>query len=292
MGGVSGFAFLGAVCALAAFPGGIEGAALLRSVRIGYVRACITCSQPGPRPQPFSATESELDSAAPTVGRGHAGLRSRIGRAQKWVAGTAGAMLVFGASSRPAQAFWPFQPPPPPPEEVKAWIEIKIPDMSWMQSKTTDPDQKEAERKTGEAVAIGIIALTALRTLQVNRRENKDEFARIKAETERLDKLQEDFLLDEDVIIDDDLFSSLRKRMEKTDGPVEPDRPAGFDPEAPEPAAPVAAGDTSSTPPRPTPPATGDAAPEGDAPAAEEEEDQAARDADIERLKRMFGGGK
>jgi hypothetical protein len=127
--------------------------------------------------------------------------------------------------------------------------------------------------------------------------EDRAELKRIKDEHERLKKMQDEFLVDEDVVVDEDLFSSLRKRMEKAgdgvDGPQEPPNSPGDSmpdepPLKPSPPAPSAISEPTDSPPRPTPP-TSAAPPAADDKPAAADSDADSMAADIERMKRMFG---
>merc|ERR1719198_832153 len=112
--------------------------------------------------------------------------------------------------------------------------------------------------------------------------EDEDEQKRIKKESERLESLAKEFTdIDEGVGTDEDMFASLRKRMQNgTDDGEGGDEGPGMGPPPDDPM-----------PPPPTLDSGGGAAvlepPTDDAP----EEPKTASPEDIERLKRMFGSG-
>lgn len=247
---------------------------------------------------------------------------SRLARARNWARAALSSALLVGSVGAPAaHAGWKSKPEvvvqkPKPLMTVK--LSKEVPEL------TTEQTVIVGAMTTAMAAGLFYYAKT------VSEAEDKAEIKRVKEETERLKKMRSEFLMDEEVVKDDDLFSSLRKRMEKEGGdvPTEPQRPdvdlgpdagpeMGGGPAAPpgddfggpppppqppkptpsspmgtlEPPAPRRA--RSFTPSADTPPAPPRA---GSRPAAGSDEggstpadDAGARDADIERLKRMFG---
>ncbi|KAG8465687.1 hypothetical protein KFE25_002994 [Diacronema lutheri] len=295
-------ALLLAFCALA--PAARCAVVLRHSRVVVRSRACIACADPASRPQP-----APLDSERSTgVGRSavRASLAARLARARKWAAAASSSVLLAAGASAPAFAARYVPPEVPKP---KARIEVNL--------------NSEPRELTGieQAMAVVLGAAMASALVYVGKRgadrEDREEEERIKGETERLKKMRNEFLMDEEVVKDDDLFSSLRKRMENAGQPgvpLEPPAPDVVDigpgdfgppkPAPPDPATPPPR--AAAQPPAPasparswTPPAPPSSAPTPPARPAEPAsgggggdqavEDAGARDADIERLKRMFG---
>lgn len=284
-----------------------ECATAVRLTRFVSTRACVRCATQPPRPEShfFSAEPSEITAlappAAPKLVRIRSALRVGAAKARKWATALATAGLFIAATSRPAFAAR-VKPAPPPPVEERGVVEFGF---------TSDP----RELTPSEKAICSVISAAAMGGLlwwgwSSGNEEEREESKRIKKETERLNKVREEFLLeDTEVVKDDDLFSSLRKRMEQGggegDGSPSDDLPpsppsAGLDSPPPKPKpspppAPTAQGPTA--PPRKRRPITPKPAePKASRPAGppaptpdEPVEDAAVRDADIERLKRMFG---
>jgi len=198
-------------------------------------------------------------------------VRAWLGKA---TTGAATAAIFFVAGSRPAQAARNQAPPEP-----KGRIEISF-------------DGEPRELSAAEKGVCTLISAAAAGGLLYwgkvsGDKEEEEEATRIKSETERLNKMRDEFLMDDEVVQDDDLFSSLRKRMENADGaPTDDDDGPDFP--GPEPDSPRAPPDTPrgglDMPVRDSPP------PPSPEPDDDDDDDSAgSRDADIERLKRMFG---
>lgn len=197
------------------------------------------------------------------------------------------AVAFFLAASRPASAG---RKPPAP--EPKGRIEVSF-------------DGEPRELTGAEKVVCTLISAGAAGGLLYwgkisGDQEEAEEEERIKTETERLNKLRDEFLMDDEVVQDDDLFSSLRKRMEEAgNAPAEPEDKfdegssegdgGGSPPPPPSPSGRPSAGGSALAEPPSTPqgPAASSEGPEGGDQAPGE-----SRDADIERLKRMFGDGE
>lgn len=229
-------------------------------------------------------------------------LAARLARVRKWArAALTSAVLVGGVSAPAALA------------ARKMQREVEKPRAMVNFGYTKEPKQLSSQEAListvmASAMAVGLLYYAKVATAE----DDKAEIKQIKDETERLKKVRQEFLMDDEVVQDDDLFSSLRKRMEKAGEPGVPTEPQGPDADmGPADEGPDDLLDPPPQPPKPTPmsptstaepPAPGrtgaDAPPTGSSPAArqardaeldEPPEDAVARDADIERLKRMFG---
>jgi len=109
--------------------------------------------------------------------------------------------------------------------------------------------------------------------------EDDEEQQRIKDETERLESQAKEYTdIDEGVISDEDMFAALRTRLNSTEtgGDGEGDGPTGSADDTPPPTPPPA-------------PAGGGGSALLEKPDTPDEPQPGASDADIERLKRMFG---
>jgi hypothetical protein len=258
-------------------------------------------ARPSRRPQSFDAPLEPSAGAPPAHlsafgGSKRAAIRQRIRRLRKWATTSVTALAFFLATSGPASARGKQVV-----EEPKPYFELNF---------EARPDRAErsvtaAEKAASFAIALGAASGLVYWNHVQGKKENVEEEERIKSETERLKKMQEEFLMDDKVTPDEDLLESLRKRMTKAGSDEgEPDSSPGdsldgFEPPEPsdpppDPPAPSAGGPSSATMPPPPPPpplAKGPAgdAPKPPAPAEGGSEDAAARDADIERLRRMFG---
>lgn len=245
-----------------------------------------------------SSDDLEMADALParTASRTRHAAGALLGRAQRWLAGAASG-LVFFAAARPAHAGRNAPPPEP-----RGRIEISF---------DAEPRELTGAEK---AVCVGISAAASGGLLYWGKltgdQEDRDEEKRIKSETERLNKVRDEFLMDDEVVNDDDLFSSLRKRMGKA-GSGEDDVPSGPEPsfdgfdgldglddsDDPTPSPPPSSAPSAPTglaepptglaePPTAPPEPPSSPAPE---PADDDDGPSGDRDADIERLKRMFG---
>mmetsp|Transcript_58358 Transcript_58358/g.153250 ORF Transcript_58358/g.153250 Transcript_58358/m.153250 type:complete len:246 (+) Transcript_58358:22-759(+) len=117
--------------------------------------------------------------------------------------------------------------------------------------------------------------------------EDEEEQRRVVDETERLERMAKEYTdIDEGVTVDEDLFASLRTRLNSTEtitGSEADEGPAGglgpLPPPPPPPPAPAGgAGSAVLEPPAPGPPA--------------DEPEPGASPEDIEQLKRMFGSNE
>ncbi len=115
--------------------------------------------------------------------------------------------------------------------------------------------------------------------------EDRAEAKRVKEEMDRLDKLQQEYRTEDSVFADQDVMASLRKRMGNSTNATATSTGGG---EAGE-TGPL--GGVPPSPPSPTPPPPPQAggAALAEPPASEQNNVPGATDADIERLKRMFG---
>ncbi|KAL1508256.1 hypothetical protein AB1Y20_004373 [Prymnesium parvum] len=154
-------------------------------------------------------------------------------------------------------------------------------------AKAPPPTARKKEVSTNGLPTLATIAMgggLVYWSVKTAAEEDEEELQRVKEETQKLESMAKEYTdIDEGVTVDEDLFASLRSRLNSTET-IEGsgDGPDGTDGSSPLPPA---------SPPSPTPSGGGSAV--LDAPKPEDEPPSPGASAeDIERLKRMFGTDK
>jgi len=166
-----------------------------------------------------------------------------------------------------------------------------------VRAKKTGPSiKKKGGKSQGGLASVVIVGGISFATYKVCAEEDREEMERIVDETDKMEKMEKEFTdIDEGVVADDDLLASLKKRMNSTDGSAPPTgTPDDLDDGFPGPPSadggndpPDSGGGAAVLEP---PPAGGDVPSAPSAPSAEPS--PGASEADIERLKRMFGSSQ